>query len=145
MRAKTVSLVVLIAAMFVVPLPGASAQTTEEADLAIDVTDSPDPAYYFDEYRYDVSVLNFGPNSAQDVVLTTHLPDGLNYNAIRSDSRCSENAGAVTCRFSSWGANAAGIVTIGVTPTAVGDYQLDFHIASATPDPDLSNNSQTET
>ena len=120
----------------------ASAQTAAIADMAISVSDSPDPVFTNHDLRYQLGIFNLGPSPATDVEVTAALPPGVRFEASRSDSACSEAGGIVTCSFSSWPANAAGAIDIAVFPSTPGVLQLTFTVTASEPDPDLSNNSQ---
>jgi uncharacterized repeat protein (TIGR01451 family) len=121
----------------------ASAQTEATADMAISVSDSPDPVFTHHDLSYQLGIFNLGPSPATDVEVTAALPPGVRFEASRSVSACSESGGIVTCSFSSWPANAAGAIDIAVIPSTPGVLQLTFTATAAEPDPDLSNNSQT--
>jgi len=84
------------------------------------------------------------PGARQSRELTAALPSGVRFEPAQSDAPCIESGGLVTCSFASWDANAAGILRIAVTPSAAGALQLTFTVRAAERDPDLSNNSQTE-
>jgi uncharacterized repeat protein (TIGR01451 family) len=115
------------------------------ADMAVTsvgglVNPSPDQTVTF-----LITVVNLGPSPATSVELATQLPTGVRFEPAQSDSRCSETAGVVLCRFSSWDVNAFGIVSVTVTPATAGTLQVTSAVTAAEPDPDLSNNSQTAT
>jgi uncharacterized repeat protein (TIGR01451 family) len=93
---------------------------------------------------YQLGMFNRGPSPATDVEVTAALPPGVHFESSLPNSACSESAGIVTCSFPSWDANAAGIFLITVTPSTAGVLQLTFTVRATEPDPDLSNNSQTE-
>jgi len=84
------------------------------------------------------------PGARQSRELTAALPSGVRFEPAQSDAPCIESGRLVTCSFASWDANAAGILRIAVTPSAAGALQLTFTVRAAERDPDLSNNSQTE-
>ena len=143
-RSKVLVLAVLLSFVPALALGNASAQTETTADMAIRVSDSPDPVFTNHDLRYQLDMFNLGPSLATDVEVTAALPPGVRFEASLSDSACSESAGIVTCRFPSWGVNAAGLIVITVVPSTAGVLQLTFTVAATEPDPDLSNNSQTE-
>jgi uncharacterized repeat protein (TIGR01451 family) len=124
----------------------AFAQGPPRADMAVaDVTDNPDPVLINQTVTYFVSVENRGPGPATGVELTAALPPDVRFEPAQSDAPCTESGGIVTCSFASWPANAAGILRIAVTPSTAGVLQLTFAVSATERDPDLSNNSQTET
>jgi uncharacterized repeat protein (TIGR01451 family) len=123
----------------------ASAKATGVSDMAISVSDSPDPVFVNSYVTYQAGVSNRGPDGATGVVITAQLPTGVRFEPNLSNSECAADAGIVTCAFASWDANAAGIVLVTVSPAAAGTLELAFAVAANEPDPDLSNNSQTVT
>jgi uncharacterized repeat protein (TIGR01451 family) len=112
--------------------------------MAISLSDSPDPVFTNHSLHYELGVYNFGPSRATGVEVTATLPPGVHFESSLPNSACSESAGIVTCSFPSWDVNAAGIFLITVTPSTAGVLQLTFTVTALEPDPDLSNNSQTE-
>jgi uncharacterized repeat protein (TIGR01451 family) len=124
----------------------APAQAAAKADMAIaSVSDYPDPVFTNQSVTYTVSVANLGPSQATGVEVTTALPSGVRFEPDQSNPACTESGGIVTCSFASWDANAAGLIQITVTPSTAGVLQLTFTVTATERDPDLSNNSQTET
>jgi uncharacterized repeat protein (TIGR01451 family) len=124
----------------------ASAVAATAADMAIaSVSDYPDPVFTNQSVAYTVTVENLGPGQATGVKLTTTLPSGVRFEPLQSDPACTESSGIVTCSFSSWDANAVGLIRIAVTPSTAGVLELTFAVSAAERDRDLSNNSQTET
>jgi uncharacterized repeat protein (TIGR01451 family) len=145
-RRKSTLLVFAVLMSFVPTFAGgsAAAQTAANADMGITVDDSPDPVFAHHSLLYQVGVYNRGPSPATGVEVTTTLPSGVRFERSQSDSACTESGGIVTCSHSSWDANAAGTVLITVIPTTPGVLRLTFTVTATEPDPDLSNNSQTE-
>ena len=124
----------------------ASADATGVSDMAISsVSDSPDPVFANGNVTYQVGVLNFGPDQATGVVVTTQLPTGVRFEPTLSNSECAADAGIVTCAYAAWDANAAGIIVVTVSPATAGTLELTFTVRANEPDPDLSNNSQAVT
>ena len=145
-RRRSTLLVLAVLMSFVPTLAGASAsaQTAADADMAITVSDRPDPVWTHHSLLYQVELINLGPSPATGVEVTTTLPSGVRFEPSQSDPACTESGGIVTCSYSSWGANAAGIIVITVIPSTPGVLRLTFTVTATEPDPDLSNNSQTE-
>lgn len=145
-RRMSTLLVFAVLVSFVPTLAGgsAAAQTAANADMGITVDDSPDPVLTHHSLLYQVGVYNRGPSPATGVEVTTTLPSGVRFDPSQSDSLCIESDGIVTCSFSSWDANAAGTVLITVIPSTPGALRLSFTVTATEPDPDLSNNFETE-
>ena len=79
-----------------------------DADVAISKTATPDPALAGDLITYDITVVNFGPGPATNVVVTDTLPAGLTYVA-DTDTCAEAPVGTLTCTapstivpFSTW-------------------------------------------
>ena len=146
---RTSSLLALAVLLGFVPAlvgGGVPAQAAAKADMAIaSVSDYPDPVFTNQSVGYTVSVENLGPSQATGVELSSALPSGVRFEPDQSDPACTESGGIVTCSFASWDANAAGLIRITVTPSTAGVLQLTFTVTATERDPDLSNNSQTET
>jgi uncharacterized repeat protein (TIGR01451 family) len=146
---RTFSLLALAVVLGFVPAlvgGGASAQAAARADMAIaSVSDYPDPVFTNQSVGYTVSVGNLGPAQATGVEVSSALPSGVRFEPDQSNPACAESGGIVTCSFASWDANAAGLIRITVTPSTAGVLQLTFTVTATERDPDLSNNSQTET
>ena len=141
-------LVLVVLLGFVPALAGgsASAEAAAKADMAIaSVSDYPDPVFTNQSVTYTVSVENLGPSQASGVEVSSALPSGVRFEPGASDPACTESGGIVTCSFASWDANAAGLIQITLTPSTAGVLQLTFTVTATERDPDLSNNSQTET
>ena len=137
---------VLLSAVPVLVGTGAAAETGAEADLAVfEVSDRPDPVFTGQDVTYRVAVGNRGPSQATSVTVTTSLPAGTRFQPFWSDPRCSEAGGVVTCSFPYWDVNAVGDLLITLTPSMAGVVQQTFTVDANEPDPDLSNNAQTET
>jgi uncharacterized repeat protein (TIGR01451 family) len=123
----------------------ASAQELEPAELAILGVDGlPDPAFVGHDVTYQVVVENRGPGTATGVEVTTRLPAAVSFQPAGSDGACSAADDLVTCRFSSLSAPGLVAMRFDVRPTVAGVLELTFTVAAEQPDPDLSNNSQTE-
>jgi uncharacterized repeat protein (TIGR01451 family) len=146
---RTSSLLALAVVLGFVPAlvgGGVPAQAAAKADMAIaSVSDYPDPVFTNQSVGYTVSVENLGPSQATGVKVSSALPSGVRFEPDQSDPLCTESGGIVTCSFVSWDANAAGLIRITVTPSTAGVLQLTFTVTATERDPDLSNNSQSET
>lgn len=92
------------------------------ANLAVSMTDEPDPVFVGNDFTYTINVTNLGPADATGVTLTDMLPASLNVvSAASSQGSCDTNlAGTVTCNLGSLSAGAGASATIVVRPTGAG-------------------------
>ncbi|HUP70614.1 MAG TPA: SBBP repeat-containing protein [Acidimicrobiales bacterium] len=108
------------------------------ADLAVGVTDSPDPVGMGQDLTYAVSVTNAGPSVADNVVVTDHLPPGVTYKS--SLGNCTHSAGAVTCSLGRLAKGETFQPSIVVTPTETGTLTNTVSVQTSSNDPDAANN-----
>ena len=116
------------------------------SDLAVTVTNAPNPVTVFDPLTYSVAVKNRGPHAALSVTLTNALPASV---TLQSDPAVSQgtwvtNGNLVIASFGTLVSNATATLTLVVTPQ-VPDLTLS-DIASAASgyvDPVLTNNAVT--
>ncbi len=82
----------------------ATEQTTvvPVADLAVSVTDTPDPVLLGENVTYSISVSNLGPSDATGVSLTNSLlGSATTFVSVNQPDICSETGGVVTCDIGS--------------------------------------------
>lgn len=71
-----------------------------EADLIVQKVDSTDPVIAGNSFSYSLVIINSGPASAENVVLTDTLPTSTTFVAATTSlGSCSETNGEVTCNF----------------------------------------------
>ena len=100
-----------------------------------------------DTLTYILTVMNHGPTSANDVVLTETLSDNVVFeSATASDGTCTEESGTVKCELGNILNEGIIIVTVNVTPlpAAGSNITSTASVTSAVPDPTLENNSVIE-
>ncbi|MFJ9807275.1 hypothetical protein ACIRTB_03475 [Streptomyces sp. NPDC101158] len=121
------------------------------ADLATSISASPEPVANGGTLTYTIRVHNYGPTSAENVVLTDHLPGSLRYaSATPSTGYCDTpptgTNDTVICHFGTLGRGGAATVTLGVkvrtpVPTTGGaGVSNGVSAQSDTPDPNPGNN-----
>ena len=116
------------------------------ANLSLAKTDSVDPVAVGNLFTYTVTVDNFGPADAQDVVVTDTLPSGLVFDSATSNfGECNESAGTVTCDIGTLVVGAGATIDIVVGAPTTGTFTNTASVTSATPDPIGEDNSATET
>ncbi len=114
------------------------------ADLAVSLTDSPDPVAVNETLTYTVTVTNNGPSAATGVTMTDTLPAGVTFvSATPSQGSCS-GTNTVTCSLGSLGIGVTATTTIRVTaPGAVGTLTATASVSAGQPDPNSGNNNTT--
>jgi len=120
----------------------APAAPPASADLAITMTDSPDPVTVGNNLTYSIAVTNNGPDGATNVVVTDTLPSDLTFVSSTSDQGSCSGTGTVTCDLGSMVNGATATVTIVVTPSTAG---IISKTADAPPAPVFINNTATVT
>jgi uncharacterized repeat protein (TIGR01451 family) len=130
----------------------ATATTTvgpAEADLSISISDSVDPVAEGETYTYRLEVQNLGPSVAADVRVENALPTGVNFvSATGNEWDCNNLSGTVVCTRPSLQAGGAAAPPISLEVTALiagGEISNTASVSSTALDPDLGNNSATET
>jgi uncharacterized repeat protein (TIGR01451 family) len=113
------------------------------ADLALTMTDSPDPVGVQGELTYDLHVVNHGPDAATEVTITDHLKPY--HEFVSASAGCNLANATVTCTAPApVAAGAAYDAQITVRVNTTGAISNTAEVSSATADPNSSNNSDTE-
>jgi len=119
------------------------------ADLAVAMTASPSPVPVLGSVTYQITVTNNGPNPATGVVLTDTLPAGTVFASIDDLTDCVVSNGTLTCRYSSLAVGSPQAVNLILVPLAVpsgaGTFDNTASVAANETDPNLANNSATQT
>ena len=116
------------------------------ADVAVSKTDSPDPVRLSlgNQLTYTVTVRNFGPATAPSVTFDDNLPSGV--GVLGFTGSCVLLAGPrVRCGVGSLPNGGTASVDITVAVSGPGTLSNSVNVFSGVPDPDTSNNSDTET
>lgn len=120
--------------------------TPPRSDLAITMTDSPDPVLVGGQLTYKMNVVNYGPSPATNVVVTNYLSSSVILNNITSSQGDYFTSGnMVLTRLGVMPVNAAATITITVTPTAVGQIASSAVVGSDQSDFVLGNNQASTT
>ena len=114
------------------------------ADLAIDLSDNPDPVGVGERITYTQSVTNAGPDDAPQTITTVALPATV--RLVSASPGCTQTAATVTCTLGriTAGASAASAQLV-VTATSAGQITSTATVSSARPDPAPANNTDSET
>ena len=115
------------------------------SDLAITMSDSPDPVVTGNNVTYSITVTNKGAAAASDVSVTDTLSAGANFvSAVSSQGSCIESAGTVTCNIGALAKDANANITILVTATTAGTITNTASVISGVCDPNADNNTVTQ-
>ena len=130
------------------PPPAPPPPPPPSADLALSLTDIPDPLTVNGQLTYTITVRNNGPGTATGVGVVDSLPPGATVlvgPASSSQGECRGNTVTVDCDLGTLAADAQATVTINVIPTVTGDLSNAATVFAVEPEPDLANNSSTQT
>lgn len=112
------------------------------ADVALTMTGSVAPIYVGGDLTYTITVTNRGPYGATNVVVTDTLPASVTFiSATPSQGSCTNIAGVVTCNLGVLTNGASALITILVSPTAVGLITNSAVVMADEIDPNPANNS----
>ncbi|MBI5667966.1 MAG: thrombospondin type 3 repeat-containing protein [Chloroflexi bacterium] len=125
------------------PLACAKPQLT--ADLSLTKTDVADPVIAGDDVSYMVTVMNSGPATAANVVVTDSIPTGTTLKSATPSSESASCEGSV-CNLGDMTSGQSISILFVVTAPATGTTITNTAIvASETPDPNTTNNQDSET
>jgi uncharacterized repeat protein (TIGR01451 family) len=115
---------------------------TSVADLAVTITDEPDPVFAGSLLTYTITVTNRGPLGATGISVTDNLPLGLNY-ASSSTSQGSIGAAGqqVTANLGSLAAGASAVITVSAVTELSGSYTNTALVLATESDLNQVNNS----
>ena len=119
--------------------------TSPGADLAVTMTDGPDPAVVGENVTYRVNVTNNGPTTATNILLTDFLPANADLISITpGQGSCSASWPVETCGLGSLGSGASASLTVVVSPREAGTLTHTANVMASEVDPLMDNNSATE-
>lgn len=117
-----------------------------DADLSVSKTSSPNPVIVNQNLTYSIAVSNLGPDPVTDAEVVDTLPGDVTFvSANPEQGSCNEAAGVVTCAIGAMDPGDSVVITLTVTPTAIGDAVNNVTVSSSLNDPNTANNSDTET
>jgi uncharacterized repeat protein (TIGR01451 family) len=128
----------------------ASVNTTvrAEADLAVGLSDAPDPVLPGATITYTLALTNHGPSDAQAVAVTATLPGGVAVISVTpGEPVCTASGETIACNLGILPAQEIAEITLLATVnlTIPGALNSSAIVTSETPDPDLDNNQAQET
>src|SRR5262249_45943845 len=116
------------------------------ADLAISISDLPDPVMVNNQLTYTLTVTNNGPDPAAGVTVTDTPPNGFSVVKTRPSQGGCSVSGAINCDIGDLAPSARATVTFTGAPSGTGGIPNRATVTSATPDANAANNSaQQET
>jgi uncharacterized repeat protein (TIGR01451 family) len=123
----------------------ASTMVLTPADLAIAITDSPEPVAAGGMLTYTITVTNTGPGTSSGIAVLDSLPLGIGFvSASGTDWSCSAVDQDVTCLTSTLAASASSAITLVVTaPTSGGTVSNTVSVSAMTPDGNAANDQAT--
>ncbi len=111
------------------------------ADLAVLVTDSPDPVQTNSTFTYTIGVTNFGPATATAITLTNVLPSAASFVSVAGPGVYTLNGNEVRGTLGDLAAGAGTVVNITMTAqNMTGQLTFTTTVASGTADPNALNN-----
>lgn len=131
----------LVALVFVLPA-AAAAQT----DLAITMTDAPDPVVLSMDLTYTILARNDGPGDATNVVIADTIPAGTTFQALMAPDgwQCTTpeagTPGSVSCSKGVMAAAESATLSVVVKPSTAGMLTNTASIAAREPDSNPVNN-----
>ncbi len=111
------------------------------ADVSVAMTASPSPVTQGANLTYTITVTNGGPLAASAVTMTDALPTGATFVSATSNVGTCSGTTTVTCTLGTMNNAATATITLVVTASATGALANTANVTSATPDPNLTNNS----
>jgi uncharacterized repeat protein (TIGR01451 family) len=116
-----------------------------QADLALSMVASQEPAAAGTTFTYSIVVANHGPASATNVTVTDSLPAGLTFvSATASQGTCSGTT-SISCPLGTLADGASASIALVVTKTVGGAVSNTADVTATEPDPYMNNNSNGET
>jgi uncharacterized repeat protein (TIGR01451 family) len=126
----------------VVVLTGASLPV---ADVGVSQT-ATSPAVTGHDLVYTLLITNAGPDTANNVIVTDKLPASASYvSATSSQGTSSVSNGIVTIQVGNFGPGNSALISITVTPNAIGSITNLATVTTASNDSNQSNNSSSNT
>ncbi len=122
--------------------------TGPQADLTITKRDQTDPVNVGNNIVYTIDVINNGPDDVTDLTVTDPVPAGTSFvSASVNPGNCSEGGGVVTCNIPTLPSGVGTTITLTLLANQAGQVANTATVNAPlnVVDPDLTNNSATET
>ena len=147
-RAASIAVAAALASSASIAGPSAGASPAGTADLAVALTDRPDPTTVGHHVFYTVTTRNRGPAEATGVRVSFSLPEGASFaSATPTKGTCASPVEAtLTCRLGEILSGTKAGVTIDVVPSGPGVMRSEASVRANEADPTPGNNRRsTET
>jgi uncharacterized repeat protein (TIGR01451 family) len=121
-----------------------------DSDLAVQMSDAPDPVAIGTDLTYMIVVTNLGPGEAQHIELSDSLPNSMTFESVAAPEEwaCTTPQlgvpGVITCRSTKLAVNANSTLMIVVKPISLGVITNSASLAGSDPDPNASNNQASQ-
>ena len=120
----------------------------QENDLALTLTDAPDPVTAGSPLTYTIGVTNSGPAQSSGVIVSNFLPTEVTFvSAVSSQGSCVQSGGVVRCDVGTLAGGAGAVLVIVVAPdTNIASWITITNVAMVTraeAEGDLVNNAAT--
>jgi len=122
-----------------------SSPLVSSADVGVSVTDAPDPVNVSSPVSYTVGVTNFGPATANAVIVTNVLPAGATFVSVSGDGSSAPPSGGVLVRtFNNLSVGAGRTFTVNMTAPATGGVLIyNATVRTTTSDLNTGNNQRS--
>ena len=120
----------------------ASTAVGPAADIAVTLTDTPDPVVVRSNWTYSITVTNNGPSPASSVVVNQTLPSGVKVVATNTTAGTISVAGnAVTANLGTLAKGFGAVINVTVNATNIGSYVSTVTATAAQTDAHTGDNS----
>lgn len=109
------------------------------ADLVLGVTDAPDPVVIGSNLTYTISVTNFGPSTASNVVVSANLPNNVNFVSASPGYTLGTNL-VTFANLGNLAKDASLTLSLVIQPFAVGPTTNVVTVSTVATDPNLADN-----
>ena len=121
------------------------ATVSANANLALTMSDRPDPVWLNDNLIYTLAITNHGPSAATNIAVTNQLPAGITFlSATSGQGTCTRLGDQVRCDIGALNPGSGVIITITTRPIGTGIINNSAFVTSRVPDEDVSNNIATQ-
>ena len=119
------------------------AKLSSAPDMAVTITDLPDPVNYGANLTYTIKVTNDGDAPATNVTLSDTLPNGATFVSVNSTLGSCNGTSTVNCTLGTFNPKAEATVTLIVKPPAIRTVNNTASVTLNEPDSYIPNNSAT--